>query len=107
MPMSPRSRRQMRRSGTAAGPPSRGLPWGDRAVSLLAAADLAWSQFEAAVLAEPGGGLVSADTLTCCQTAMPWPTRQQDQTCKDCGLVWEREPVDIGAGARIKDPQPE
>jgi hypothetical protein len=48
---------------------------------------------------------VSADTFTCCQTAMPWPTRQQDLTCKDCGL-WEREPVDIGAGARIKDPQP-
>jgi hypothetical protein len=50
---------------------------------------------------------VSADTFACCEAAMPWPIRQQDQTCKDCGLVWEREPVDIGAGARIKDPQPE
>jgi hypothetical protein len=44
----------------------------------------------------------AADTFTCCTTPMPWPTRDQDRTCPDCGTIWEREPVDIGAGARIK-----
>src|SRR5438067_1798109 len=50
---------------------------------------------------------MSAETFTCCETPMPWPAREQDRRCEDCGLVWEREPVDLGAGARIKDPQPE
>lgn len=50
---------------------------------------------------------MAADTFTCCETPIPWPTKQQDQVCPDCGLVWEREPVTIGAGAQIKHPQPE
>ena len=36
------------------GSPGDGTPEGDRAVSLPGAADLAWSQFEATTLAEPG-----------------------------------------------------
>ena len=44
----------------------------------------------------------AADTFTCCTTPMPWPARDQDRTCPDCGTIWEREQVDIGAGARIK-----
>jgi hypothetical protein len=46
---------------------------------------------------------MAADTFTCCETPIPWPSRQQDEACPDCGTVWEREPVDLGAGARIKD----
>jgi hypothetical protein len=38
------------------GAPEPGTPRGDRAVSLLNAADLAWSQFEAAAMAEPEVG---------------------------------------------------
>jgi len=45
---------------------------------------------------------MSADPLQCCVTPLPWPTAQQDQTCPDCGTVWEREPVSLGAGTRIK-----
>jgi hypothetical protein len=45
---------------------------------------------------------MSTDTFTCCSTPMPWPTKTEDRTCPDCGTVWEREPVDLGAGARIK-----
>jgi hypothetical protein len=41
-------------------------------------------------------------TFTCCTTLMPWPTKAEDRTCPECRTVWEREPVDIGAGARIK-----
>ena len=41
-------------------------------------------------------------TFTCCMTAMPWPMKAEDRTCPECGTVWKREPVDIGAGARIK-----
>ena len=48
---------------------------------------------------EPGP---AAGTFTCCTTPMPWPARDQDRTCPDCGTIWEREPIDIGAGARIK-----
>ncbi len=44
----------------------------------------------------------AAGTFTCCTTPMPWPTQDQDRTCPDCGTIWEREPVDIEAGARIK-----
>ena len=44
----------------------------------------------------------AVDTFTCRTTPMPWPTRDQDRTCPDCGTIWEREPVDIGTGARIK-----
>ena len=36
-----------------AGSPGDGTPEGDRAVGLLDAADLAWSQFETAAMAEP------------------------------------------------------
>jgi hypothetical protein len=43
--------------------------------------------------------------FTCCETPIPWPARQEDQQCPDCGLIWEREPVDLGAGARIKQDQ--
>jgi hypothetical protein len=35
------------------GSPGDGTPEGDRAAGLLDAADLAWSQFEAAAMAEP------------------------------------------------------
>jgi hypothetical protein len=45
---------------------------------------------------------VSGDTFACCSTPMLWPTRTEDRTCPDCGTVWERELVDLGAGARIK-----
>ena len=38
------------------GSPGDGTPTGDRAASLLDAADLAWSQFETASLAEPQAG---------------------------------------------------
>ena len=41
-------------------------------------------------------------TFTCCNTAIPWPTGTEDRTCPDCGTVWEREPVDLGAGVWIK-----
>jgi hypothetical protein len=44
----------------------------------------------------------TATTFTCCTTAMPWPAKAEDRTCPECGTVWEREPVDIGAGPRIK-----
>ena len=44
----------------------------------------------------------TGSTFTCCATAMPWPTKAKARTCPECGTVWEREPVDIGAGARIK-----
>jgi hypothetical protein len=43
-------------------------------------------------------------SFTCCATPMPWPTRTEDRTCPECGTVWEREPIDLGAGARIKTP---
>jgi len=45
---------------------------------------------------------MSTDTFTCCETPVPWPTAQQDEECPECGLTWEREPVTMGAGARIK-----
>jgi hypothetical protein len=48
--------------------------------------------------------MATGDTFTCCTTPMPWPTRAEDRTCPECGAVWEREPVDLGAGARIKAP---
>jgi hypothetical protein len=48
--------------------------------------------------------MATGDTFTCCTTPMPWPTRAEDRTCPECGAVWEREPVDLGAGARIKTP---
>ena len=47
-----------------------------------------------------------ADTFTCCETPMPWPDKGHDRTCADCGAVWEREPIDLGAGAQIKEPAP-
>jgi hypothetical protein len=43
------------------------------------------------------------DTFKCCDTPMPWPTKTEDRICAECGTTWEREPVDIGAGARIKE----
>jgi hypothetical protein len=49
---------------------------------------------------------VSETTFTCCTAPMPWPTAQQDQSCPECGTVWEREPVSLGAGARIKTVPP-
>lgn len=42
------------------------------------------------------------DTLVCCRTVLPWPTAGQDSTCPDCGTVWECEPPERPAGARIK-----
>jgi hypothetical protein len=37
-----------------------------------------------------------------CGRRLPWPSRVQDETCPDCGAVWEHDGVDLGAGARIK-----
>jgi hypothetical protein len=34
------------------------------------------------------------------------PTRGRDETCPDCGTVWEHDGVDIGAGAQIKADDP-
>lgn len=47
-----------------------------------------------------------ADGFVCCDTRMAWPAKTEDRTCPECGTVWEREPVDIGAGARIKSQPP-
>jgi hypothetical protein len=58
-------------------------------------------RYDAASPAEVAEG-VDASTFTCCDTPMPWPVKGHDQTCPDCGTAWEREPVDLGAGARIK-----
>jgi hypothetical protein len=46
--------------------------------------------------------LGASETFKCCSIPMPWPTEADDRTCPECGLVYERGPVDIGAGARIK-----
>jgi hypothetical protein len=37
-----------------------------------------------------------------CGRRLPWPARVQDETCPDCGTVWEHDGVDLGGGARIK-----
>ena len=53
MPTSPRSRRAAEAVTECGGSPGDGTPEGERAVGLLDAADVAWSQFEAAAMAEP------------------------------------------------------
>jgi hypothetical protein len=52
--------------------------------------------------AERDAAATDHDTFTCCETALPWPTKTEDRTCPECKTVWEREPADLGAGARIK-----
>jgi hypothetical protein len=37
-----------------------------------------------------------------CGARLPWPSKTQDTTCLDCGIVWEHDGVDLGGGARIK-----
>ncbi len=43
-----------------------------------------------------------SDAFLCCGTPIPWPAAQTNQTCPDCGTVWESEPVSWGAGARTQ-----
>lgn len=45
-----------------------------------------------------GGACTQCD----CGRRLPWPSREQDETCPDCGAVWEHDGVDLGAAARIK-----
>ena len=54
---------------------------------------------------EPTAAERADETFTCCETPMSWPARTEDRTCPECGTVWERDGVDLGAGARIK-PEP-
>jgi hypothetical protein len=43
------------------------------------------------------------DGFNCdCRRQLPWPSRVQDETCPDCGAVWEHDGVDLGGGARLK-----
>ena len=39
-----------------------------------------------------------------CGRRLPWPARVQDETCPDCGAVWEHDGAGLGAGARLKQP---
>jgi hypothetical protein len=62
----------------------------------------------AARAARPADGVVmigsvkDSSTFSCCETPVLWPAEGQTVTCPDCRSEWEREPVDIGAGARLK-----
>ena len=77
------------------------LPAGHSGDHYADRADVTWPQQPGSPLAPHAGGVEPGDMFTCCDTQMPWPG-EQDQTCQTCRTVWEREPVDLGAGARIK-----
>lgn len=47
---------------------------------------------------------MSETGFQCCDTEVPWPEKGTTSDCPECGTVWEHDGVDLGGGARIREP---